>query len=283
MPSPDTTSSLSVPVPFAGARTFRVRGGFTGLKWSPVADRLLPQAREALRRELVPVALETFDGTAPEFWLDWLSDASLDAMQGLVVVLDEHSRPAAWVASNRRTFGGRRCFYANSAGVHPRHQGAGLSSAIWRALLKPEIARAAPHRLYAVMRTGNPLVYGAWSAVAGPDKTFPSPGRDVPEQVRAVAVDAARELGQLERLDPRTLVIRDAYDSSEAGLWRHRPRSDRPEVDAWFDELLAPRDAVVLIVAFDPVSMIWGEAARVLARRFGLSAGRSSRRSAKRR
>lgn len=265
----------------AGAKRFSVRPGFTGLHWTDVAKRLSPGGREILRRVFVPIAVETFTGTTPEFWNDWLSDANLDDLQGLVLVLDTNGTPAAWVASNQRQFGGRECFYANSAGVHPDYQGSGLSSAIWRELLRSAIAAAAPRRLYAVMRTANPLVYGAWSAAAGgPGQAFPSPASTaVPNQVRRIATDAAEYLGQLDRLDPATLIIKNAYEHTENGLWTDRPTSDQNAVDDWMHATLGPKDAIVLVVVFDPILMLLNEIIRTVRIRLGLETGGSSRSS----
>ncbi|MGW6377823.1 GNAT family N-acetyltransferase [Rhodococcus sp. NPDC055112] len=246
-----------------------------------MAKSLSPAGRELLRRDFVPVAVETFTGTTLEFWNDWLSDAKLDDLQGLVVVLDSNGTPAAWVASNQRRFGGRECFYANSAGVHPDHQGSGLSSAIWRELLRSAIVASAPRRLYAVMRTANPLVYGAWSAAAGgPGKAFPSPASSaIPDRVLRIAADAARDLGQLDRFDPATLIITDAYEHTENGLWTERPTSDQDAVDDWMRATLGPKDAIVLVVAFDPIPMLLSEMVRTVRIRLGIGTGGSSRSS----
>lgn len=277
-----TTPDLSVPPELAsGARRFSVRPGFTGLQWTRVADTLPPSAREILRKVFVPIAVDTFTGTTPEFWNGWLSDTNLDDLQGFILVLDATGTPAAWVAGSRRQFGGQECFYANSAGVHPNYQGSGLSSKIWRELLRTAIAAAAPRRLYAVMRTANPLVYGAWSAAAGrPENTFPSPTvTAIPHHVRRIATDAAKYLGQLDRLDPETLIIENAYEHTETGLWTDRPTSDRDSIDDWMRATLGPKDAIVLVVAFDPIPMMLNEIIRTVRIKLRLGAGRSSRRS----
>lgn len=258
----------------AGATSVRTRSGFTGLMWNPVKTALSPGARDVLRRDLIPVAMQAFDGTEADYWNLWLSDESLDAMQGLVVVFDDDGVPAAWVASNIWTLDGKRCFYANSAGVHPRHQGAGLSSTIWRALLAPELRRAAPRRLYAVTRTGNPLVYGAWSTAAGgPENVFPKPGARAPDRIRRIAAAAAQQLGQLDRFDAERLIIRNAYDFTEAGLWSQRPGSDQTDTERWFGESLGPLDAFVVVLSFDFIRIALAEAVRAIRRRLGLGTG----------
>ncbi len=87
--------------------------------WTGLRTQLSDAARQYLRDTFPAVAVQAFTGTTEQYWQDWLSDDNLDRLSGLVVVLDGTGLPVAWVASNDRRFGGRRCFYANSAGVHP--------------------------------------------------------------------------------------------------------------------------------------------------------------------
>lgn len=263
MTTTDSTSPHCPPELLAGAKQVSVGPELTGLLWTGVRTQLSGPARQYLRGTFPAVAVRAFTATTEQYWQNWLSDDNLDRLSGLVVVLDSTGLPVAWVASNDRRFGGRRCFYANSAGVHPEYQGTGISSTIWRALLRVAIVKAAPRSLYAVMRTGNPLVYGAWSAATGrTDATWPAPDSAVPDHVQRIAADAADDLGQADRLDRRALVITDAYDDTEAGLWTQRPTSDRKDIDDWFATILGPRDAIVLVVAFHPVRIMLDEVRR---------------------
>ncbi|GAB2663654.1 hypothetical protein GCM10027271_22980 [Saccharopolyspora gloriosae] len=275
MPTPDSTAPHCPPELLQGAKKVSVRPGFTGLLWTDVRARLSEPARQYLRRTFPAVAVRTFTGTDEAYWQEWLTDEKLDQLSGLVIALDGDGVPAGWVAGNDREFGGRTCFYANSAGVHPDHQGTGISSTLWRALLRAAIAKAAPRSLHAVMRTANPLVYSGWSAATGrDDTTWPAPGREIPEHVRRIAADAAADLGQADRLDPATSVITDAYESE---LWTERPTSHRAELDEWFAELLGPRDAVLLVVAFHPVSLMTHLVLHQVRRSLGLRKSTSSR------
>ncbi|RCW46828.1 hypothetical protein DFQ14_101167 [Halopolyspora algeriensis] len=280
MTTTDSTPPHCPPELLHGAKKISVGPGLTGLLWTGVRTQLSGPARQYLRGTFPAVAVQAFTATTEQYWQNWLSDDNLDRLAGLVVVLDSTGLPVAWVASNDRRFGGRSCFYANSAGVHPSYQGTGISSTIWRALLRAAIVKAAPRSLYAVMRTANPLVYGAWSAATGrTDSTWPAPDGAVPEHVQRIAADAAADLGQADRLDPHTLVITEAYDDTEAGLWTQRPTSDRTDIDDWFATILGPRDAFLLIVAFHPVRIMLDEVRRKARRTLGLRGSPSSRSS----
>jgi hypothetical protein len=69
MVTPDRPSQCP-PELAAGATRFTVRPGFTGLHWTNVAKHLSSAGRDILRRDFVPVAVETFTGTTPDFWND---------------------------------------------------------------------------------------------------------------------------------------------------------------------------------------------------------------------
>ncbi len=280
MTTTESTPPHCPPELLHGAKRISVGPGLTGLLWTRIRAQLSGPARQYLRATFPAVAVRAFTATTEQYWQDWLADENLDRLGGLVVVLDSAGLPVAWVAGNDRRFGGRRCFYANSAGVDPSHQGTGISSTIWRALLRAAIVKAAPRSLYAVMRTANPLVYGAWSAATGrSDTTWPTPAGTVAEPVRRIAADAAADLGQADRLDRRTLVITEAYEDTEEGLWTQRPTSDRTDIDDWFATILGPRDAIVLVVAFHPVGTMIDELRRTARRALGLRSSRASRSS----
>lgn len=68
------------------------------------------------------------------------------------------------------------------------------------------------------------------------------------------------------------MVITDAYDDTEAGLWTERPTSDRTDIDNWFATLLGPRDAIVLVVAFEPFRIMFDETRRTVHRMWDCAA-----------
>lgn len=56
-----------------------------------------------------------------------------------------------------------------------------------------------------------------------------------------------------------------------------RPSSHRAELDEWFAELLGPRDAVLLVVAFHPISLMTHMVLHQVRRSLGLRKSTSSR------
>ncbi|MDP5184096.1 hypothetical protein QOZ88_15770 [Blastococcus sp. BMG 814] len=242
---------------YPGASARSMRPGRQGLLWDPVAQ-MPAAARERMRERIIPVATAAFDGTTGDFWAQHWSDEQLDRLDVLHVAVDETGAPVGWVSGRRAGWGGRRVLYAASAGVAPDIQGGGVSAALWRRVVEEELRRAPLRPLFVVLRTGNPLVYDAWVTAAGdPRAVHPCPDVTVPARVQAIAQDAAAYLGQAGELDPRRLLITDAYRSTPGGLWRHRPRSRDERTNTWFDSTLRPTDAFVVVARFHPLTQLW--------------------------
>ena len=96
-----------------------LRSRFPTLIWDNVPEQMTPAARVWLRNCLVPLAQRVFDRTSQRFWLEWLSDTSLNKLKRFVLVFDNAGQPIGWAAAGAFEVGGRRCFYGSSAGVDP--------------------------------------------------------------------------------------------------------------------------------------------------------------------
>ncbi len=116
-PSPDGAPRTTDPLQL-GAAVRPVGHGRQGLLWDPVAQ-LLPTAREWVRDRVVPVATAAFDGTTADYWAQHWSDEQLDRLDVLHVAVDATRAPVGWGSGRRADWGGRRVFYAASAGVAP--------------------------------------------------------------------------------------------------------------------------------------------------------------------
>jgi hypothetical protein len=242
---------------YLNASRKRLLRGWNSLLWDPVS-RMSPETREEWRRSAIPVALAAFDGTSADFWAEQWSDEELGRLSVLNVAVDDSGRAQGWVSGRRTQWGGQRVLYAASAGVSPDVQGGGLSAALWRRVVLREVARAFPRPLFVVLRTGNPLVYDAWTAAGGAAAVSPRPGTPVPAHVVRIARGAAEYLCQARDLDPSTLRIKEAYRAVPGGLWRLRPRSRDEGTNAWFENSLGPTDAFVVVTRFTLLSVARG-------------------------
>jgi hypothetical protein len=202
---------------------------------------------------LRPIAAEVFPCAAPAF-LDLVSGPDRLATRSCVAVLrGADGRVGGMVSQRSGEWGGERCFYAASAFVRPSEQGAGVVASAYGLLMRAELMRAPLRPMYAVVRTPNPVVYAAWRQGGRKMGGEVEPRLDlaVSDDVRRVALATAEANGFGERVESGALIVRGAYEGGilpgGAGPYGERPRSGDRALDALFDRLLGPEDALMVV------------------------------------
>lgn len=202
---------------------------------------------------LRPIAAEVFPCAAPAF-LDLVSGPDRLAARSCVAVLrGADGRVGGMVSQRSGEWGGERCFYAASAFVRPGEQGSGVVASAYGLLMRAELMRAPLRPMYAVVRTPNPVVYAAWRhggrKMGG--EVEPRLDLQVSDEARRVALATAEANGFADRTEPEALVVRGAYEGGilpgGAGPYGARPRSGDAALDAVFDRLLGPEDALMVV------------------------------------
>ena len=262
-----------------GARTRPLPGGrawlvFDGEQLAADAD-LAGTLSELLR----PIAAEVFPCAASSF-LDLVSGPERLASRSAVAVLRSATgRVGGMVSYVAGEWGGERCFYAASAFIRPGEQGTGLVASGYGLLMRSELVRAPLRPMYAVVRTPNPVAYAAWRhggrKMGG--EVEPRLDLSVSEATRRVAIGTAVANGFAERLDPQTLIVRGAYEGGilpgGEGPYGARPRSGDAALDAMFDRLLGPEDALLVVgkMSLHRAAAMAGD--RAIRQRFGRLGG----------
>ncbi|MBO9533759.1 MAG: hypothetical protein J7513_12385 [Solirubrobacteraceae bacterium] len=212
-----------------------------------------PALADELSALLRPIAAEVFPCAAPAF-LDLVSAADRLAARTTVAILRSADGGVGGMVSYRSgDWGGERCFYAASAFIRPSEQGTGLVAAGYGLLMRAELVRAPLRPMYAVVRTPNPVAYAAWRHGGRKmgHEVEPRLNGEIGETVRRVAMGTAVANGFGDRLDPRTLIVRGAYEGGilpgGEGPFGARPRSGDAELDALFDRVLGPEDALMVV------------------------------------
>ena len=90
-----------------------IRSRFPTLIWDNVPEQMTPAARVWLRCVFVALAQRVFDRTSRRFWLNWLSDDSLNQLKRFILVFDQTGQPIAWAAAGAFEVDGQRCFYGS--------------------------------------------------------------------------------------------------------------------------------------------------------------------------
>lgn len=263
-----------------GVRTRHLPGGRAWCIFEGAQLAADPELTGTLSELLRPIAAEVFPCAGPSF-VDLVSGPQRLASRTAVAVLrGADGRVGGMVSYVGGEWDGLRCFYAASAFIRPREQGTGLVASGYGVLMRAELVRAPLRPMYAVVRTPNPVAYAAWRhggrKMGG--EVEPRLDRSISDETRRVAIATATANGFVDRLDPATLIVHGAYAGGIVpggdGPYGARPRSGDAALDAMFDALLGPEDALMIVgkMSLHRAAAMAGD--RVLRQRLGRIGGR---------
>ncbi|RJQ81542.1 hypothetical protein D5S17_04915 [Pseudonocardiaceae bacterium YIM PH 21723] len=223
-----------------------LRGGFSAVTWTNAAQ-LTEAERDRLDEVMIRLQSRVYDGDATEVWRQRRADGFFDLVSKFHLIRTPAAEVIGWMSLVRRRLAGAHVIYLDSTGMLPEYQRSGRIYALHVRDLVGEMARNWHRMIYLSMRTRNPVVYKEYLRGSGGLGFFPMPERPVPDRVRAVAAELAVALGQRERLDEATLVIKDAYQD-ELRSGRETPESGDPVIDGFFAGHLGPGDAYLIFL-----------------------------------
>ncbi len=231
-----------------------LRPGYRVARWDEPAA-LTPQCRERLHSTLRDLAARAFGADHSGYWRARMASGFFDQISSLALILGPGGVPVGWGGYHRCQFASRRALYLDAAGVVPAHRRSGLSAALMTHFLHREVLTHPLASTYVVLRTRHPAVYAGWRKGLGQARVFPRQGHPVPGLVRRIAADAADWLGDRPRLDPDTLLVRDAYRMFDGEIYGVAPRSGDPDLDARFAREVGPKDAVLVVARMGVLSL----------------------------
>lgn len=228
---------------------WRIRSGFTVALWTSPA-RLSAQDRQLIQDFLVTASQTVFENADhSSYWR--AKQGVFDKLAGFALLVAPDGEVVGWGGYHRKRFANRDVLYLDAAGVMPEYQRYKLSSRLVTLFYFLERVRRPVRSIYVVLRTQNPAIHAGATKLMGPDRVFPQ--RDIPVagEIRRIARETCRWLGQEERLDPNTLIVRDAYREVLAQVYGRTPTSGTATADAYFGQELGSHDAVVMIIKSD--------------------------------
>lgn len=255
--------------------------GYRLARWH-TPSALAPPCRDRLRRLLCELAERTFHADHSSYWRGRVEAGFFDRITDLALILGPEGAPVGWGGHHRRRFAGRRVLHLDTLGVLPAHRRFGLSSALVSHFLTREVFTHPLFPTYVVMCTRNPAVHNGWWEGFGPGRVFPDRDRTTPASVRRVAGQVAQWLGDGPGMDPHTLVVRDAYRMFDGDVYGVPLSSGRAHIDAYFEDNLGAKDAVLVVVRLSAPALaaaLCARAARERVRRRPWLGGRPARRS----
>ncbi|GAB3735349.1 GNAT family N-acetyltransferase [Nocardiopsis nanhaiensis] len=243
-----------------------LRTGYRIARWDAPSE-LAPECRERLHTVLRDLAARAFGADHSGYWRTRVASGFFDQVSSLALVLDRDGEPVAWGGYHRRRFASRRALYLDAAGVVPSHRRAGLSAALMTHFLSREVLAHPLANTYVVLRTRHPAVYAGWRKGLGPARVFPRQDRPVPHLVRRIATDAAGWLGDGPRLEPETLLVRDAYRMFDGDIYGVDPCSGDTDLDARFAREVGPKDAMLVVARMGVLPLARATLGRILTSR----------------
>lgn len=221
--------------------------GYHIARWDRPAT-LTDPCRAHIQSTLCDLAARSFGADHSDYWRTRVDSGFFEDISCLALILDPQGVPVGWGGYHRRRLAHRHALYLDAAGVLPAHRRFGLSSALVTHFLTREILTRPWANTYVVLRTRSPAVYAGWRKGLGAARVHPRPQGPVPARIVRVATEAAQWLGDGPRLNPRTLLVRDAYRMFEGRIYGTDPRSGDTDLDAYFSGKVGPKDAILMVV-----------------------------------
>ncbi|WP_017602748.1 GNAT family N-acetyltransferase [Nocardiopsis alkaliphila] len=221
--------------------------GYRIARWDRPSSLTEP-CRAHMQVILRDLAARSFGADHSDYWRTRIGSGFFEHVSCLALILDQDGIPVGWGGYHRRRFASRRALYLDAAGVLPAHRRFGLSRALMTYFLTREVLARPWSNTYVLLRTRHPAVYAGWRKGLGPSRVFPRRGRPVPTTIARIATDAARWLGDGPHLDPRTLLVRDAYRMFEGRVYGADPCSGDSELDGYFTRRVGSKDAVLMVM-----------------------------------
>lgn len=236
------------------AHELAVPGGLRIAMWD--RERPIPVTSSALVYDAIVEVASACFGTDMQPWWDEKARAGyLQRVTRFFLVGDRHDRLVGVGGYHRLTLDARRCVYLDATALVPELQGTGVAGASLAWVLLDELGRDGNEDLFVTMRTENPVVYHLFSRVLDAGDLYPSCTTSPPDDIRGVASDVARWLGQHEKLDPDTMRIVNAFDGPCPWRWTPDMRElpacrvmcGHPAIDAMFSTHLRPEDTFLVV------------------------------------
>ena len=240
--------------------------GYRLARWD-TPSALAPPCRDRLHRTLCELAERTFSADHSSYWRARMEAGFFDQITTLALILGPDGSPVGWGGHHRRRFAGRRALYLDATGILPTHRRFGLSAALMIHFLTREVFTHPLLPTYVVMRTRHPAVYNGWREGFGSGRVFPDELRKTPALVRRIAGEVAEWLGDGPGLDPQTLVVSDAYRMFDGDVYGVPLSSGRPHIDAYFENNVGAKDAVLVVARLSAPVLAAAVAARAARER----------------
>jgi len=223
-----------------------LKGGTVAQHYTSPGKNLSEPVKNAIYNMLVPVTSFAFGADMTGYWKNRRQNGYFDKLTEFVLVTNEHGHIIAWSGFSAITDPECTIIYNDSSGVIPPYQGQAIMGELFKLrtahCVKNFSQKGIP--LYFSTRTESPVIYKMRQRLM--NRLYPNPTCPVPTQVLRHAKILAQWLGQSEKLEADSLIVRNAY-AMVTNLYGEPPSSGDANLDKWIYGQLGPADAFLLM------------------------------------
>jgi hypothetical protein len=240
-----------------GAR-LQVRRLIPGYRLALLKDpaQLPLSCRERLFELFRKLSHDSFDADMTRYWQAHEADHLTQLTSLALIVTDPGAVVGMSCYGSTRLQRGSAMFIGSTM-VRRNHQKRGLASQAVGSQVREHLRTLPRLPLYVATRTANPVVYRGMRRVAGSANHYPALEAAPPVAIRRAAEQIAHWQGFGHAFDSESMVVTGAYAMLPT-VYQVRPSSPEPEVDAYFDRLLGPEDAFLVVARVTPVNLVLG-------------------------
>ncbi len=221
-------------------------GGYKAYSIKKPGKELSQAAQAAIYDVYVPLTSHAFGADMTLYWRTRKEEQYMERTEELVLVADKNNDLVGWTSYSLVKADKSTIIYNDSSGITPPHQKNKLMSRLFQKRVSDCIAEYADENipLLFATRTETPVMYAMQKKLT--DMLYPSPDYPTPDFIGDQALIMADWLGQKDKLDKKSLIIRNAYAMLDE-LYGELPSSGDEVLDQWIRHQVGPLDAFLLI------------------------------------
>ncbi len=218
-------------------------------------QRLDENSKVYLYDLLKRLASKVFGDDMSPYWKKKEEDGFLDHVKRICLVVDPQGEIIGWTGYFREVIEGQQCLYWDATGILPEFQKQGVMNQVISYHVIHEWVSLGLRPFYIIGRSESPIVYYGSYKWMGGKNIYPSLKGEVPKLIQDLAKGVALRLDQLEKLEPESLRIVNAFNGPCP--WRFSAdfeplqcanlKSRDERINSFFSEHLKPEDTFLIV------------------------------------
>ncbi len=230
--------------------------GFIRMYWES-EQRFDQESEDILYATILKLASEVFGDDMSPYWNHKRSVDFLNTVSRVSIIFNATGVPIGWSGVFLKTINNQKCLYLDATGITRNHQKKSLLLKMMTKDIFDFWKKVKFRRFYLLMRSESSLIFDIVRKRAGNKKTYPLlTGEPVPRNIQLLAKEMAKILNQAEKIDLKTLVIKNAFNGPCPWRWDKdlNPllsdglmNSRNQDIHNFISQKLRPEDSMVIV------------------------------------